>query len=278
MKNSIRIIMILCALATHLALNGCGGGGSGETEKAVVAESSESAVVMESSDNAGARASSNSAGNSYLLTEDTYGLQNATFMSATNSNGLFVLRAAIASKMTDPNFTTIFRIDILKPKQISDHGSYVISGHSPKVGIQFFNGHRSTLLNTITGTIKFTSYGAKSGDVVAGRFAVLVEDQNSKSRPTYSVKGNFRFVINSSGVLTPTRNPVPDTAAGYYSANCKSCHTLDIYEQNSSGDALCLTLKGGEITSKFTADVAGHNNIILTKDEIHDLKIFLNAS
>lgn len=260
MKNSIRIIMILCALATHLALNGCGGGGSGE---------SGNAVVTESSDNAVASASANKAGNSYLLTEDTYGLQNATFMSATNSNGLFVLRAAIASNMTDPNFTTVFRIDILK---INGPGTYAIGVPNAKVEILFFNGHRSTLLNTISGAIKFTSYGAKTGNVVAGSFAVVVQDQSSISRPTYPVKGNFRFVVNSSGVLMPTPTPVPAAASEVFNANCASCHTLGIY-----GSATDLALKGGEIGSDKYADVPEHKYITLKDPEISYLKILLNS-
>jgi hypothetical protein len=272
MKSSIRIIMILCTLATHLALNGCGGGGSDESGNAVVTESSESAVVMESSDNAVASASANSAGNSYLLTEDSYGLQHATFMSATNSNGLFVLRAAIASKMTDPNFTTVFRIDILKLQQINGPGTYAIGVPNAKVGILFFNGHRSTLLNTISGTIRFTSYGAKSGNVVAGSFAVMVQDQNSISRPKYSVKGNFWFVVNTSGVLKPTPTPVPAAASEVFNANCASCHSLGIY-----GSATDLALKGGEIGSNRYAGVPEHNDITLKEPEISYLKILLNS-
>jgi hypothetical protein len=284
MKNSIRIIMILCVLATHLALNGCGGGVSGETDNAVVTETSDSAMVMEtsdsamvteSSDSAVAKSSSVSAGNSYSLTEDTYGLQNATFMSASNSNGLFVLRAAIASKMTDPNFTTVFRIDILKPKLISGPGSYAVGGLKPKVGILFFNGHRSTLLNTTKGTIKFTSYSAKSGKVVAGSFAVVVQDQNSISRPTYSVKGKFRFVVNTSGVLMPTPSPVPAAASGEYNTNCAYCHALGSVDRSSAGGAPDLALKGGEIAGKFAA---GHNNITLSTSEISGLKVLLNAN
>lgn len=272
MKNSIRIIMILCAIVTHLALNGCGGGGSEESGNAVVTESSDSAVVMESSDNAMASASSKKAGNSYLLTEDTYGLQNATFMSATNSNGLFVLRAAIASNMTDPNFTTVFRIDILKIRRC---GSYAVGVPNAKVGILFFNGHRSTLLNTISGTIKFTSYGAKSGNVVAGSFAVVVQDQNSISRPTYPVTGNFRFVVNSSGVLMPTPTPVPAAASGEYNTKCGYCHALGNLDRSSAGGAPDLTLKGGEIDGKFAA---GHNNLTLSPSEMRDLKVLLNAN
>src|SRR5208337_3044528 len=104
-----------------------------------------------------------------------------------------------------------------------------------KVGILFFNGHRSTLLNTISGTIRFTSYGAKTGNVVAGSFAVVVQDQNSISRPTYPVKGNFRFVVNTSGVLMPTPTPVPAAASGEYNAKCAYCHALGSFDRSSAG-------------------------------------------
>ena len=209
-------------------------------------------------------------------------MQNATFMSATDSNGSFVLRAALASSMTDPNFTTIFRIDILRPSSISGNSTYSIGGNNTS-GFQFpgeilfFNGHKSSLLNTVSGSITFTSYGTNSGDVVAGSFAVLVGDQNSTSRPVYSVKGNFSFVLNTSGVLVPTPSPVPAAATAVYDAKCASCHALGGYDSFSAG-ASDLALKGGRLPGKFTAGVAGHNNITLSAIEMSDLKVLLNAN
>jgi hypothetical protein len=273
MKNIVRIIMICCALTTHFALSGCGSGGSGGAQNAGVsfppASLSSSPAV--------------SAENSYSLTEDTYGLQNATFMSANGSNGSFVLRAAIANNMTDPNFTTVFRIDIQQPSSISGNRTYSIGGNNASGplfpgDILFFNGHKSSLLNTISGTVTFTSYGTNSGDVVSGSFAVLVEDQNSATRPVYSVKGNFTFVLNTYGVLVPTPSPVPAAASGEYNTKCASCHALGGYDPSSTGGAPDLALKGGEIAGKFTAGVAGHNNITLSASEISDLKVLLNAN
>src|SRR6266567_3266895 len=97
MRNSIRIFMVLGAISAHVVMSGCGGGGSEPVAQNTGATSPPPAE---------------SARNSYALTEDTYGLQNATFMSATRSDASIVLRAAIATSMTAPNFTTVFRIDI----------------------------------------------------------------------------------------------------------------------------------------------------------------------
>jgi hypothetical protein len=155
-----------------------------------------------------------SARNSYALTEDTYGLQNATFMSATRSDASIVLRAAIATGMTDPDFTTVFRIDIPQPTQVSGPGSYAIGGDGATIPkfpgeILVFNGHKSSLLNTASGTITFTSYGKNAGEVLAGNFAITVEDQNSDTmpRPAYAIKGNF-----SLSSIPPARSllrPIP---------------------------------------------------------------------
>ncbi|MCX6984864.1 MAG: cytochrome c, partial [Lentisphaerae bacterium] len=235
MKNIIRIIMICCALTSHFALSGCGSGGSGGAQNSGVA------FTSGSPSNSTALQTENAV-NSYSLTEDTYGLQNATFMSATASNGSFVLRAAIAGSMTDPNFTTVFRIDILQPSSINGNSTYSIGGKNvsgPQFPgeILFFNGHKSSLLNTISGSITFTSYGTNYGDAVAGSFAVLVEDQNSATRPGYSVKGNFNFVLNTYGVLVPTPSPVPAAARGEYNAKCASCHALGSFDPSSAGGA-----------------------------------------
>ena len=262
MKNIIGIIMICCALTIQFALSGCGSGGSGGAQSSGVTPSVPVTAV-----------------NSYSLTED-YGLQKATFMSATNDNGVFAMRAAIANSMTDPNFTDVFRIDILQPSSISRNSTYSIGGNGPQFSgdILFFNGHKSSLLNTVSGSITFTSYGTNSGDVVAGSFAVQVEDQNSATRPVYSVKGNFNFVLNTAGVLVPTPSPVPVAASGEYNAKCASCHALGSFDPSSAGGAPDLALKGGEIAGRFTADVPGHNSITLSAIEMNDLKVLLNAN
>jgi hypothetical protein len=263
MKQSFRIMMMFCAAASLFALSGCGGGGGGGSQGAVVIDSAPTA-----------------ANNSYSLTEDTYGLQNATFMSATKNGDTFIMRAAIADNITDPDFRTVFRIDVVRPQLISGPGTYAIGGEDSPVDILFFNGHSSTLLNTVTGTITFTSYGVNSGEMVTGSFAAIVEDHNSGDvqRPTYSVRGNFSFVVNTYGALIPTPVPVPAAAAGYYSAKCNPCHSLGNHDPISAGGAPDLALKGGEVPDYFSAGEPGHNGITLTAQEIHDLKILLNAN
>jgi len=268
MRNSSRIIMVFCVISAQVALSGCGGGGAGPVAQntgTISPPPTESAM------------------NSYALTEDTYGLQNATFMSATRSDASIVLRAAIATSMTDPNFTTIFRIDISQPTQVSGPGSYAVGGDGATIPkfpgeILVFNGHKSSLLNTASGTVTFTSYGRNSGEVIAGSFAISLEDQNSAilPHPAYAIKGNFSFVLDTSGALIPATSPVPAGAAGYYDAKCASCHALGSYDPTATG-APDLALKGGDMTARFIADQSGHDDITLSASEIRDLMIFLNA-
>lgn len=269
MRNSIRISMVLWALCTHLALSGCGGGGGSQP----VAQNTGSTSP----------APAESARNSYALTEDTYGLQNATFMAATRNDASIVLRAAIATSMTDPDFTTVFRIDITQPTQLSGPGSYAIGGDGAAMPafpgeILVFNGHQSSLLHTVSGTITFTSCGRNSGDVLAGNFAITVEDGNSAvlPPPAYAIKGNFSFVLDTFGALIPAISPIPVAAAGYYDAKCASCHALGSYDPTAAG-APDLALKGGELPGRFIPDQPGHDAITLSATEIRDLMIFLNA-
>jgi hypothetical protein len=268
MKNNIRTFMVLNAIFAHFALSGCGGGGAEPVAENTLATSPPPAE---------------SARNSYALTEDAYGLQNATFMSATRNDASIVLRAAIATSMTDPNFSTVFRIDIPQPTQVSGPVSYAIGGDGATIPkfpgeILVFNGHKSSLLNTASGTITFTSYGKNSGEVLAGNFAITVEDHNSAilPRPAYTIKGNFSFVLNTFGALIPATSPVPAAADGYYNAKCASCHALGSFDLTTIG-APDLALKGGEIAARFTADQPGHDDVTLSASEIRDLMIFLNA-
>lgn len=265
--------MLLCAISTHLVLSGCGGGGgSGSPNAGVTTPSTPPVAVFDSSRNF------------YSLSEDGYGLQNATFLAATESDVSFVLRAAIATSLTDPNFSTVFRIDVLQPAQISGPGTYAIGGSGANLPafpgeIIFFNGHKSTLLNTTSGTITFTSYGRNAGDLIAGSFAVQVEDGNSTAvpRPVYSITANFSFVLNTSGAITPIPTPVPVTAAASYDAKCAACHALGGYDTSTNG-APDLALKGGEIAGKFTAGLPGHGNVTLSASEMRDLQVLLNAN
>ncbi|HTY20427.1 MAG TPA: hypothetical protein VMC44_02205, partial [Geobacteraceae bacterium] len=243
MKFSSSVIILISAINAIMLLGGCGGGDGGGVGSAGKENQSYEALTS----------SESTAFNSYSLSADNYGLQNATFLSATNSNGLFVMRAAIAKSMADPDFRTVFRIDVLKPQLINGHSPYAIGGADSPVEVLFFNGHKSTLLNTVSGSIYFSSFGVKSGDVVAGNFNAVVEDDNFDiPRPTYSIRVNFSFVVNSSAAVVPTQNPVPPEATAYYDAKCGSCHSLGSHDTANSDGAPDLAQKGCEIYSNLT--------------------------
>ena len=203
MKSFIRIVMVLCAITAYFALSGCGSGGSGGSQNSGITATSSSNIT-----------SPESVGNSYSLTDD-YGFQPANFMSTeSNNTGGFVLRVTNTVMITPDNSGDIFRIDFLQPSLISvNGGTYSIGDNNedpPFPGeIQFFNGNPTTFLHTKSGTITFTSYGPNSGDVVVGSFDVQVENQDpDASRLTYSIKGNFSFVVNSSGPFSPPSTPL----------------------------------------------------------------------
>lgn len=203
MNSTMRILKAICTVTLLSGLCGCGGGGGGSAP---------------SSQNTGILSPTDSAANSYTLTEDTYGLQSVTFMSATRGSVSNVLRGAIAESMTDPDFATVFRIDISEPAKINGPGTYNVGGDTanhPKFPgeILIFNGQESTLLATTSGTVTFTSYGTHSGDVIAGNFAISVEDRNISSRPVYSIKASFTFVLDSFGAIAPTPALVSAAAA-----------------------------------------------------------------
>lgn len=278
MRNRKRIALFLGALCVHVMLSGCGGGGSDQGAQNAGVTTPSSSLAE-----AGAPAFDNTH-NYYSLADDTYGLQNATFLAATRSDSTIVLRAALATGLTDPNFSTVFRIDLLQPAQVSSFGTYAIGSSGANLPafpgeIIFFNGHKSTLLNTTAGTITFTSYGRNSGDLIAGSFSVQVEDDNFAGvpRPSYLVKGEFSFVLDASGAIVPTPSPVPAAAAGIYDAKCAGCHALGSYDGSANG-APDLALKGGEIAGKFTAGQPGHDGIVLSASEMRDLQILLNAN
>jgi hypothetical protein len=189
-----RFLSVLCISAIFFAASGCGSGsggaGGGSDQKAVNTPVPLPAKV-----------------NSYSLTQDTLGLKSANFMAAINENGAFTMRVAIADSVTDPNFADIFRIDILKPDQISASGTYSVgvSGNSSisPCDISFFNGEKSTLLNTVAGTVSFTSYGTNTGDLVSGTFVVQVENDGAlmDPKPVYTINGSFSFLLNMPGAI-----------------------------------------------------------------------------
>lgn len=267
MNSTTRILTVICTATLLAGLWGCGGS-SGDS-----APSAQNAGIVPTPSNA------------YALVEDGYGLQNATFLSATRSDVSTVLRGAIADSMTDPDFATVFRIDIAEPASITGPGTYSVGGDSasfPKFPgeILIFNGHKSTLLATTSGTITFTSYGARSGEVIVGDFAIRVEDRNIALNPppVHSIKVSFSFVVDTFGAIVPAPSPVPPAAAASYDAKCASCHSLGAHDAASAGGAPDLSLRGWGLAGKFVPDQPGHNNLALSASEMHDLRIFLNAN
>ena len=155
----------------------------------------------------------------------------------------------------------------------------VIGAVESPVIVSFFDGLKSNLLNTLSGTISFTVFGTDDGDLVAGSFDVVVEDGNSdiSPKPTYTVIGSFSFVVGSSGPILPPPSPIPVAAIDTWNTKCGNCHALGSFDTTSTGGAPDLSRQGAEIDVKF--DNSGvHNDITLTTDEIYDLKLLVNAN
>jgi hypothetical protein len=255
-------LFITAALLGHV-LAGCGGGGGGSS-----AGSSTPAPY-----------SAPAAKNSFTVTEDSYGLQSATYLTAEQGSGTIVLRAAIATSLTDPSFKTVMRIDIPSPSVI-EPGTYALgtAGAGSRAfpgGVLIFNGHPSTMLQAASGTITFTSFGTNNGDLIAGNMVLVFVDRNSPllPTPTYTCKANFAYYVNSYGPTTPSPQQV--NGASLYAGNCGGCHSLGSYDQSGTPD---LALRGGELNGLFSADMPGHKNITLSAHEIWALRVFLNAN
>lgn len=253
------------ALAVSLSLvimAGCGGGGGGSAPAGV--NTVEPPVQ----------------GNSYTVTSDDYGLENATYLSSSKSNLGIVFRAAVASSLSDPEYKTVSRIDIAAGAAIAPQVTYSLAGGDAPAfpgNIYFLNGHPSTLLKTVGGTISFTRYGGNSGDRISGSYSAVVEDGNDPAKPTFTVAGSFDFVTDSYGPVLPAPGSLALAAQPAYQSNCASCHALGSYDPSASG-APDLALKGGEMNAIFTAGQAGHQGVTLTANEIADLKVLLNTN
>ena len=268
-QTGSRRLFKLCAAALFLLQAGCGGGGGSSSP-------SVTAVVP-----AGQLQPS---ANAFKVVSDDYGVEQATYLSATRSGTSLVLRAAVANGMTDPDFRTVARIDVLDPQAVSASGVYSLGsatpGPAPFAGsLYIFNGHQSTLLRTIGGTISFTAFGADSGSKISGSYSAIVEDGNDNTLPkaTYTIAGTFDFALDSVGPVLPAVAPVAPNAAIQYQANCASCHALGSLDPNGNG-APELALKGGEMNGRFSAELPGHQGITLSAADIGDLKVLLNVN
>ncbi|OGU11848.1 MAG: hypothetical protein A2075_01180 [Geobacteraceae bacterium GWC2_58_44] len=258
-------------VSVALLFSGCGGGGGGSAPAAVnsVTPASPQAPQAE---------------NSFAITSDNYGIGNATYLAATTSTSGLVLRAAIASSMTDQEFKTVSRIDIANPGAVAAGVAYSLGGAAGGAPafpgtVYFFNGHPSTLLQTAGGSIIFTSYGSNPGDPVSGSFTALVVDGSDSATPkaSYTIAANFSFTTGSFGPILPAPVPVPLVASATYGAICASCHTLGSLD-SVPGSGPELSLKGGRLNTLFGAGVAGHQGITLADAEISAVKILLNMN
>ncbi|MBU5635291.1 hypothetical protein KOM00_00920 [Geomonas sp. Red69] len=252
------------ALALSIALlAGCGGGGGGTTPTGI--NTTPDPV----------------ASNSYTVTSDGYGLEKATYLSSSVSTLGIVFRAAIASSLNDPAYETVSRIDIVPGATITAQTTYALgsAGGAPSFpgNLYFLNGHPSTLLRTVGGTISFSRYGGNSGDRVSGSYNAVVEDDNDPAKPTYTIAASFDFVIGSYGAVLPAPGSLALAAQPAYQSYCASCHALGGYDTSASG-APDLALKGGEVPARYAAGQAGHQGVTLTADQIAALKVLLNTN
>lgn len=260
--------LVMCAL---LLLSACGGGSQSPT----------SAI---SASPAGASPTLSAVSGSFAFTSDNYGMENASFLCAARSSLGLVLRAAVATSLTDPNFQTVARIDISTPAAVFPGSSYSLGGAgqgSPSFpgAVYFFNGHTSTMLETIGGSITFTALGNNPGDAIAGSFTAQVQDNHDSARPkpVYTISASFSFNADASGPVLPAQPPVPVGALPLYSAACASCHSLASIDP-SPGSGPDLSLEGGQLELLFPAGAQGHNGVTLTASQISSLKILLNAN
>jgi len=257
-------------LSLALVFAGCGGGGGSAPAVSGVAASAPTAQTE-------------AAANAFSVTGDTYGMQSATYLASTKSSLGIVLRAAIASSMTDPNFMTVARIDIPPNAAISTLSDYSLGATATAQvfpgNVYFLNGHPSTLLRTVDGTIRFTSFGGNTGDRISGSFSAVVEDGGDTSSPKarYSISANFDFTTDSYGSVTPAVPSPVQAASASYDTNCASCHALGSHDPTSAG-AGDLALKGGKLNAPFPGNQSSHQGIRLADSEITALKVLLNSN
>lgn len=217
--------------------------------------------------------------NSFSVTADDYGLQSATYLAATRSDSSVVLRAAIASSMTDPSFRTVIRVTVSEPAKVTP-GTYSLGGDTTAPlfpgEVYVFNGHPSTLLKVRGGTISFTAFGPQASDAITGSMTLVIEDDFSTRtpKPTYTCKADFSFILDSYG---PSATTAPAMGgAQLYDSMCTSCHRLGSYD--ADGSAPDLSLRGGELNGLFSAGVPGHKGLTLGAADIWALQVFLNAN
>ncbi|MBJ6748909.1 hypothetical protein [Geomonas anaerohicana] len=247
---------------TLILLAACGGGGGGTTPTGINTSNDQVAS------------------NSYAVTSDQYGLEKATYLSSSVSNLGIVFRAGIATSLNDPDYKTISRIDFAPGTSVATQTSYALgnAGGTPFPGnLYFLNGHPSTLLRTVGGTISFTRYGGNSGDRISGSYSAIVEDDNDPAKPTYTIAAGFDFVVGTSSAVLPAPGSLALAAQPVYQAQCAACHSLGSFDASAAG-APDLALRGGEVPAKYLAGQPGHQGIMLSAAQINALQVLLNTN
>jgi hypothetical protein len=247
-----------------LLMGGCGGGGESGAPAALNTAPAAPALAAQSA--------------SFKLTGDDYGIESATYLSATKSGLGIVLRAALASSMSDPAFRNISRIDIAPGAAIIAQGGYTLGGTGNFPGsVYFFDGHQSTLLRTTGGSITFNRYGSNSGDRISGSFSAVVEDGNDPSKHSYTIAADFDFIVDASGPVLPAPASLALSGEPPYQAHCAFCHALGSFDPTSAGGP-DLALKGGVVGTRFSPGQPGHQGVTLSAGEIEGMKVLLNVN
>jgi hypothetical protein len=188
---------VLAALLSIGGLTACGGAQGTATDN-----SEQVATTAASSDRTQGYA------NSWIVTEDEYGLRKPNYYYSTSNDAFWSIQADIGVNVWDPDFRTIMRIDIPRPTDgslpniggrsyaIEDNGLYEKFPGSFLV----LNGEKSALKKVERGAITFSSAATLNG-AVSGTFDVILVDYDSATTdaPQYRLKGSFDFMMGTYG-------------------------------------------------------------------------------
>lgn len=199
----------LVAILSLGSLTACGGGGGSAP------------ASPEQSTSTGATTTAQPAGetqeyaNSWIMTQDDYGLLKPTFYYSTSNEAFWSIQANIAENVWDPNFRTIMRIDILKSgSSVPNIGGKTYSIENYGLYEKFpgdflvFNGEKSVLKKVESGVISFTPASTLDGDII-GTFDVLLTDYDTDIVPAlkYRLQGSFNVRMGTYGPASPSPAP-----------------------------------------------------------------------
>jgi len=227
-------------------------------------------------------------GKNYFETAvDEYGLAKPTFLYSTNNPVFWSLQANKGATLTDPDLCCVVRIDIPKSgsQTMPDLGGKTYSIESRDHMNTFpgsfyvFNTHASVKKKVEAGVISFAA-GSSSTGYVSGSFDVVMTDYDSKlaTPPRYHLKGSFGFAIGTFGAAYPTPSEAYlQQGKDTYDQNCAQCHTLGKVD-TSGGGGTDLSLRGGELALLYPGSIPAHQNLVLDRYAMQNLRIFLNTN